>query len=443
MSITGIKNDYNEKNIIDKIVINKNVSVNVNALNNVINERSTNVEELNLNEINNAYSKDYKRTLIEKNKEILNNYGKIYTKKLPETIEPPVLPMQNEEPGRYRIQGLTVTEEYIYVTAHGKEDDPSIILVYDPKTGKYLGKIALPNEGGRNSHVGGISYDSETFLLYLTGEDGSVIVLDNEALVRAIKNNKVQNDEPFDIDLEDNKNLFIESYVVDGESINIEEDYFEYLKEHDLLPKGNGIIDIIINLFTGETGDVDTSNLNAASVYYDEENKKLYVPTFSEDSKIFVYDVTIDEDRTPHYELNTIYGLDEDDSDEINSTNLPYGIQGVATYTDENGEKYILMTSSYSDNDSSITKYRINSDGELEFAGQIVIEGKKGLENIVIDTETGNVYGNVENDVKGSNHQTGEELVVVNVNDINGDSNDELYVQTMNDMRKDAAKYDN
>ena len=438
MSVTGIKNDYSDKNSLDKIVINKNVSVNVNALSNVF-ETNNPSEELDLNEINNLYNEDYKSKIINNNISLLNEYRNIYGNHLTGTIDPPALPMQDEEPGRYRTQGLTVTDKYIYVTAHGKHEDPSIILVYDSKTGKYLGKVTLPNEGGRDSHVGGISYDSENDLLYLTGTDGSVIVLDNEVLNRTIENNENKNNEPFDVDIEEKDKIFIDSFIVDKESINIADDYYDYLIEHDLLPIEIGFINDII---TSVNKEDETSNLNAASVYYDEENKKLYIPTFSEDSKVFVYDVTIDEDGTPHYELNTIYGLGEDSSDEINSTNLPYGIQGVATYTDENGEKYLLMTSSYSDNDSCITKYKINSEGELEFAGQKVLEGKKGLENLVVDSETGNIYGNVENDVKGSNHQTGEELVVVNINDIDGESNDPLYVQTMDEMREDAARYD-
>lgn len=179
-------------------------------------------------------------------------------------------------------------------------------------------------------------------------------------------------------------------------------------------------------------------NQDAASVYFDEESQKIYIPTFSSDTEIYVFDVKYDSNGKLEYVFDKIYGLGEN-MEGISNINLPYAVQGVATYNAANGEKYILMTSSYSGADSIITKYKINEDDSLTFTGQKIFD-TPGLENIVID-ENGAIYGNVENYVGGRKDQDGGTFIITNVSDINDSSDDNKYCELMNSYKIIAENY--
>ncbi len=417
MSVVGIKDNFNTEQVVDTINLGMDNTVNSQGLENAINSATEllDLDDLTTNRVDH------------------NNYNS-FTEKFDNSE----FPFIDGKDG-YRFQGFTITDNFIYVTAYSKNDNPSVVLVYD-KDGKYLGHIKLPSNGGRDSHVGGISYDGENNLLYITGKGGRVLVIDNEDLENGFIDQARRAGEPFEIDFDDLENFDFNSFVIDDKSINIRKDFKKYLKDNNIdiyEVDDSDIEDYIESIF----GIEDKTNLNAASVYYDEENHKLYIPTFSGDSKVFVYDVSFDENGKPSYKLDTIYGIGSVNNNTIDDVNLPYGLQGVATYTDKNGDKYLIMASSYGFIDSTLTMYKINDDGTIEFAGQKVFKGKRGLENIVVDSDTGDIYCNFENNVIGSKND-GSELLKVNIDDIDGSNTDPAYLRVMEWMRRAGKRYD-
>ena len=326
-------------------------------------------------------------------------------------------------PGGYRFQGFTYTDNYIYITAydHKKNShESSVVLVYDHK-GNYLGKMFLPKGAGGDSHVGGVSFDSKHNILYITGKNGDVLALNNKLVEETIKSYSDISNDTFDFSMDDYDHFRIEDFVINNQDINL----------LNSIPKE-------IQDYLSTTGD----NLNAASVYYDETNQKLYVPTFSANSKVYVFDVEFDSDGKPTYKYDKIYGINEATNSKVDDVELPPGIQGVSIYTDNKGEQYLLTASSFGSNDSVIVKYKVNEDGSLSFSGQKVLEGIKGAENMMIDGKK--IYFNVENDVSGSHHQDGGTFYSFDIEkDIIGSIDDKDYQHAIKKLSSSASDYDN
>lgn len=324
-------------------------------------------------------------------------------------------------PDNYRFQGYTITDNYIYITAHDHDNEkPSVMLVYN-HDGDYLGKVFLPIGAGGDAHVGGVSYDSLHNILYITGRNGDVLVLDNELIESAIEDQSDIDKGSFSFSMDDYDYFRIEDLIINNQDINllysIPEEIQEYLK-------------------------TTSDNLNAASVYYDEDTKKLYIPTFSANSKVYVFDVEFDKNGKPIYKYDKIYGINDATSSKVDDVDLPPAIQGVSIYTDDKGEQYLLTVSSYSSRDSVLVKYKINEDGSLTFSGQKVLEGIKGAENMTINGN--DVYINVENDVSGSHHQDGGTFYRFDIiRDIDGSIEDYKYLHAIEKLDSSASKYDN
>ena len=283
-------------------------------------------------------------------------------------------------PEGYRFQGFTFSESFVYITAYDKDSDGlSVILVYDHK-GNYLGKMFLPKGAGGDAHVGGVSYDSEHNILYITGTRGTVLVLDNNLIENAINKQKENGIFNFNLDRSNN------DFVIDDKNINL---FYS-------LPIG-------LQQYLKTTGD----SLNAASVYYDKKSHKLYVPTYSAHSKVYVFNVKFDKGN-PGYEFDKIYGLNEATEQKDDDVDLPPAIQGVSIYTNKKGEQYLLTASSCGGKKSIIVKYKINSDGSLSLVGGKILMKVKGAENMMIDEDDGLVYINVENNVGGSKQNGGK-----------------------------------
>ena len=422
MSIKGVKQDYIISNKVEDYS-NESLSISFDTFKKAIN---TSNEVLELDSMC-------------ENPSNLDNYNSmrdLFDKK----FDVSDLPYYDDR-HRYRFQGFTVTKDFIYITAHGGKNDPSVILVYD-KEGNYLGQVKLPTGGGKNSHVGGISYDSEHDILYLTSTNGKVLVINNKYLANIFKDNSTRNDSPFNINLDDEEDFDLNSFVIDETSIDIKRDFDKYLKDHSIDSYNSNIQDDWFHEMLEDANVIENkASLNASSVYYDEINHKLYVPTFSRDSKIFVYDVSFDEEGNPIYTFKDIYGIGSSSDIKIDDVNLPYGIQGVATYTDPNGDTYLLMVSSFGTIDSTIAKYKIKEDGSLEFAGQHIFYGKKGLENIVVDPKTGDIFCNFENYAGGTDNDGGN-FESIHVDDINGSNNDYRYLDIMRKMYGSSSDYE-
>ena len=324
-------------------------------------------------------------------------------------------------PDNYRFQGYTITDNYVYITAHDHDHEkPSVMLVYN-HDGDYLGKVFLPIGAGGDAHVGGVSYDSIHNILYITGRNGDVLVLDNELIEDAIKIQSKNSNGSFSFNMEDYDYFRIEDLIINNQDINLFNSVPEEIQE-----------------YLRTTSD----NLNAASVYYDEETKKLYIPTFSAHSKVYVFDVEFDKNGKPIYKYDKIYGVNDVTSSKVDDVDLPPAIQGVAIYNDEKGDHYLLTVSSHSSRDSVLVKYKINEDGSLTFSGQKVLEDIKGAENMTINGN--DVYINVENDVSGSHHQDGGTFYRFDIiHDIDGSIEDDKYLHAIEKLDSSASNYDN
>ena len=408
MAVKGIDQKFDNQTDIVGMTLNTGIAISTLGLEKAI---KTSNEILEMNDFINYGHKES------------DDLNKVFNKK----FDVSNLPYYDDNK-RYRFQGFTVTDKYIYITAHGdiSKTDPSVLLVYD-RDGNYLGLVKLRSGAGRYSHVGGISYDSEHDYLYLTGSGGKIYTLDNKILSDGISDfTNRYGDIPFEVDLNEENKFNLKDFLVVEDGINIRDDYTEFV-----------LNEINRTKRVEDYGDLD---VRASSVYYDEINQKVYVPTFSSDSKIFVYDVKYDENGKPEYIFKTVYGYGSELTGVVSNKDLPCGIQGVATYTDKNNDTYLLMTSSFGDIDSVITKYKICENDELEFSGQYIFEGKPGLENIIVDADNGNVFCNFENYAGGS-VQDGGEFETINIDKINGSKDDDRYISINQQIRNIARIY--
>lgn len=343
------------------------------------------------------------------------------------------LPYYDSDPYRYRLQAFTITKDFLYITAHGEKEDPSMILVYK-EDGKYLGKILLPTEVGKNAHVGGISYDKENDVLFITGKRGEVLALNNKKLTLAIKDSMLLQG-TFQLDLE-SENYIKSDFILSGK-VNINDIYASeiakyylgyYEKKGEVCPYTR---EQIIEKFS-------KIKLKAASVHYDAYTKKIYVSTFSADTNIFVYDVKIETGKV-HYSLYTIYGLGVRNTGPINnSTNMPYGVQGVCTYHDRLSNSYLILCSSFGKTSSTLTKYKINENGKLSFVGQTILSKQYALQNMMVDGK-GNLLINYENCSFGTN---GSKFYEISVTEIKGKLDDPAYIKIMDTIKYKIHKYD-
>ena len=239
-----------------------------------------------------------------------------------------------------KTQGITKTKDKIYITSHLDYKDTRI-YVYDIYTGKYEGYFTLNSE----THAGGITYDEENDIIYVTGSGGGVLVYDNKKISNAINDAKLDpnNDgEPL-IDLntfKKNDNIFITCKVD-------------------------------INEFDDQ---------NSASVYY--YDGILYLSTFETsykgDFKAFKTKVTYDKNGKKKIEYEEVF-----------SSKVPPLTQGIAV-TEYDGQKYLITTQSMGPQaNGKITVATIDDKGNTETLGFHYVQA--GIQGIQIDE-----YGNVQ-----------------------------------------------
>lgn len=188
-------------------------------------------------------------------------------------------------------QGLTCTDDYFLISAYdyNKKDD-SCIYVID-KEGVLVNICSLNNK----AHVGGIAYNSENDLLWVTGLEGNV-------------------------------NAYRASSIINRESA------FPIYSE---LNVGNGL------------ANYKYPFLNAVS-FLTIKNGHLFVGNFSLSNRGFVkeYDISID-DKTRVLSLNY-----------IRKFAIPNKVQGLSFYEKDNKE-YIIFSRSYGKKSSSILQIYI------------------------------------------------------------------------------------
>ena len=247
----------------------------------------------------------------------------------------------------FRIQGYTMAGNYYLITAYDKtKSNDSRIYVYD-KNGKNIGYISLKDSSDKNSHVGGITYDSKNNILFITGKAGVVNSYDFDAIISTLNMTSDYIKEPIEIS-----------------------------SEADLSPIAEGSVEIS-NHIEGKT--------SAATTYYSESEQALYVADCAGKGTLIKYNVEYNPDTN-----NVIY-----DSGKVVSKDFAACCQGLATYEDINGNNYIYATQSYGKFHASvIKKYEVTSTG-IEEIGATIID-TPGLEGIQID-KAGNVSGVFEN----------------------------------------------
>lgn len=86
----------------------------------------------------------------------------------------------------YTPQGITTIDGQIFITAY-KSGENSRIYIYDESTSEYKGKLILNNK----AHVGGITYDEENGIIFVTGTKGSVNTYSYDRIRKVIESESI------------------------------------------------------------------------------------------------------------------------------------------------------------------------------------------------------------------------------------------------------------
>lgn len=254
-----------------------------------------------------------------------------------------------------RIQGYTVAGDYYLVTAydHNKKIN-SRVYFYD-KAGRCLGFVELKNKGDSTSHVGGITYDSENDIIFITGKAGEV-----------------------------------NTYRMDDITVSLNQ-VGKISNKLPSIPKTSNLD--IINSGSVNIASYFSENTSAATTYYSSSEKALYVADCAGAGTLIKYSVSTGKQGVS-FDKGTVVSRD-----------FASCCQGIATHTDSKGNNYVYASQSYGANhDSVIRKYEVTNTG-LKEVGATTIK-TPGLEGIQIDKE-GNLSGVFENfEYKNNPNQT-------------------------------------
>lgn len=246
----------------------------------------------------------------------------------------------------YIPQGVTKIDDKILISAY-KENTKSRIYIYDEKTNQYEGILILDNQ----AHVGGISYDKENKILFVTGNNGQVNTYSYERIEETISNYKrLSSGKDYTIDFSN----FI--------STDSGECFFKV--------KSN----ININVYKG-------MDSKAATTYYN--NGRLYIGSFEgiDDGVLVSYKLSYNK------ETNTLITGDP------LICGLPSATQGIAV-TDYKGTKYLVTSQSISKTPSMVTLFEITDKG-IKGIGRKYLNAF-GIEGIHI-TDDNNIVAIFEN----------------------------------------------
>lgn len=286
-----------------------------------------------------------------------------------------------------KSQGLTYTDNYIYITAHDPNDDlGSRIYVYDKYTNEYIGYIRLADFNNKDKineeHVGGITYDKEHNIIFITQGNGEIIAYDNSYFEAYIEKTleKKENENKINFSDTDIKTINGFANVVFNMSKEIIDSVHDF--NYESRNYKNCIIDlraskekyekiIHISKDNGKDLDVTKGNKNAATVYY--HDGILYSSTFEalDKGEIKAFKVIYDpETKKINYE-------------KLFETSSPMQTQGIAV-TEYNGKKYLLTSQSLWGY-SYITTSIINDDNTVKTLGRHKIRGYGGMQGISIN----------------------------------------------------------
>ncbi len=246
----------------------------------------------------------------------------------------------------YTPQGVTNIDGKILISAY-KDGLKSRIYIFDEKTNKYEGKLILDNK----AHVGGISYDEDNKIIFVTGSSGKVNTYSYEKINTVINTLKKTTD--------------INEYTIDFSNFNDDSSGECFFKIKS---------DININAF-------EKMDSKAATTYY--YDGRLYIGSFEGiNSGVLVsYKLTYDKKKNTLEKSNPLV------------CGLPSATQGIAV-TNYNGTKYLVTTQSIFISPSTITLFEITNKG-IKSIGKKYLNDS-GIEGINIDNN-GNIIAVFEN----------------------------------------------
>ena len=243
-----------------------------------------------------------------------------------------------------KIQGITKVKNFIYITAHDPSgDDFSRIYVFDRETNEYIGFIRLEHD----SHVGGITYDKENDIIFVTQCDGQINAYNNEQLEILIKQyieNKKTNPK-------DNENILsMKDHWINIYTSEVDKKEMQSYKDLDMSPE----------------------DVNAATTYY--YDGILYTATFEVNGpgQLCAYKVIFDKNENT-LKYNLLY-IDE----------VPAQTQGIAV-TEYDGKKYLLTSQSLIGNASAITTSIITDNNKIETQGKHLYSQYMGMQGLYIN----------------------------------------------------------
>ena len=249
----------------------------------------------------------------------------------------------------FKVQGVTKINDTVLITCYDQNKDEykrnSRIYLYDSVTGVSRGHIIL----NTSSHVGGISFDNNKGILYISSCNGSTIT--------------------FDLNKE---NLYLIDHMLNKDTV-ID------LSDKDIDKKYNMTIDNDITVS-------DITNCGRNSTMF-SSGDYVYVATFNSSIEGVgeVVKFKIDEIKDGYYVNNG--KVDEWVNKELKSSVvythiIPDFTQGVLKTTYD-GNDYLITSQSYSNAKSIITIF-LENDKKLEYVGSKVIN-HPGIESLHID----------------------------------------------------------
>ncbi len=270
----------------------------------------------------------------------------------------------------YISQSLVRINGKTFITAYTKKENTSTggheysrIYVYD-ENGNYEGKMTLNND----AHVGGISYDKDNNVLYVTNSNGKIDAYDYNKIINNI-NTK-------------------------------DSDYTFYLGQDYQIPCDINVYDVKNN-----------TNTPASTIYYDRGN--LYVGKYEASEKGYLItfrpEISFDENGNKSISYN---------KEEIKiQDNLPKQIQGIAT-TNYKGKEYLVVSCSAGFVTNSLSpKSRLRlyeyDENTNKYKGLGFIYIGKLAEGVNID-ENGNVSVVFEKEIMET-YETNMEYLINNV----------------------------
>lgn len=250
------------------------------------------------------------------------------------------------------VQGMTRIGDLVLYASYSKEQS-SKILVTDIN-GDYYGDIILPH----HSHVGGMSYDEENNILFVSGSSGRVIAIDYQKLKQKLDLRHTVKTTTTTIDDQNSTTLFD-------------------LGKYDKACRKNGNFEdrIIINTSQKIMDDIDTSVKRTSTLTY--HDGYLYVGTFSKNSKGEIAKFKVEYDPlTRNIQYNPI--------EKVKSIEKIQGID-FAKYNDR---EFLLLTQSYGIADSEVHLYeKIPSIDHPMYVGSYQLQNFPGAQGINVSKD--------------------------------------------------------